>query len=115
MGEKPEKAGRLSRGVAHVSKEQDSREEQDGSKVSFSRVEPVTHNLLVPRMDNAGCRRRAYLFLIKTGFDWALPPPVTMMMKDIPAFASGTVASIIESPMNLKTTGVFEAELKVTV
>ena len=58
---------------------------------------------------------RAYLDLIKTGFDWALPPPAMMMMNDIPAFASGTVASIVESLMNLKSTGVFEAALKVTV
>jgi hypothetical protein len=55
------------------------------------------------------------LVLIKTGFDWALPPPATMMTNDIPAFASGTVASIAESLMNLKSTGVFEAALKVTV
>ena len=58
---------------------------------------------------------RAYLDLIKTGFDWALPPPATMMTNDIPAFASGTVASIAESLMNLKATDVFEAALKVTV
>ena len=57
----------------------------------------------------------AYLDLIKTGFDWALPPPETMMMNDIPAFASGTIASIVESLMNLKATGIFEAALKVTV
>ena len=57
----------------------------------------------------------AYLDLIKTGFDWALPPPATMMTNDIPAFASGTVASITESLMNLKVTGVFGAALKVTV
>jgi hypothetical protein len=57
----------------------------------------------------------AYLDLIKTGFDWALPPPATMMMKDIPDFASGTMASIDESLMNLKVTGMFEAALKVTV
>ena len=53
--------------------------------------------------------------LIKTGFDWALPPPATMMTNDIPAFASGTVASIVELLMNVKSTGVFEAALKVTV
>ena len=53
--------------------------------------------------------------LIKTGFDWALPPPATMMINDIPAFAFGTVASIAVSLMNLNTTGVFEAALKVTV
>ena len=58
---------------------------------------------------------RAYLDLIKTGFDWALPPPATIMTNDIPAFASGTVASMAESLMNLKATGVFEAALKVTV
>ena len=58
---------------------------------------------------------RAYLVLIKTGFDWALPPPATMMMNDIPAFASGTMASIVESLMNLKATGRFETALKVTV
>ena len=52
--------------------------------------------------------------LIKTGFDWALPPPATIITNDIPAFASGTVASIAESLMNLKATGMFEAELKVT-
>ena len=40
---------------------------------------------------------RAYLDLIKTGFDWALPPPATTMMNDMPAFASGTVASIVVS------------------
>ena len=38
-----------------------------------------------------------------------------MMMNDIPAFASGTVASIVESLMNLKVTGMLEAALKVTV
>ena len=58
---------------------------------------------------------RAYLDLIKTGFDWALPPPETMMTNDIPAFASGTVASIAESLMNLKATGVLDAALNVTV
>jgi len=58
---------------------------------------------------------RAYLDLIKTGFDWALPPPATMMTNDIPALASGTVTSIAVSLMNLNRTGVFEAALKVTV
>ena len=58
---------------------------------------------------------QAYLDLIRTGFDWALPPPATIMTNDIPALASGTVASIAESLINLKTTGVFEAALKVTV
>jgi hypothetical protein len=58
---------------------------------------------------------QAYLDLIKTGFDWALPPPATMMTNDIPALASGTVASIAVSLMNLNRTGVFEAALKVTV
>ena len=57
----------------------------------------------------------AYLDLIKTGFDWALPPPATMITNDIPALASGTVASIAVSLMNLNRTGVFEAALKVTV
>ena len=58
--------------------------------------------------------KRAYLDLIRTGFDWALPPPATIITNDIPAFASGTVASIAESLINLKATGAFEAELKVT-
>ena len=58
---------------------------------------------------------QAYLDLIKTGFDWALPPPATMMTNDIPALASGTVTSIAVSLMNLNRTGVFEAALKVTV
>ena len=57
----------------------------------------------------------SYLDLIKTGFDWALPPPATMITKDIPAFASGTVASIAESLMKVKFTGVLEAALNVTV
>ena len=58
---------------------------------------------------------QAYLDLIKTGLDWALPLPATMMTNDIPAVASGTVASIAVSLMNLNRTGVFEAALKVTV
>ena len=57
----------------------------------------------------------AYLDLIKTGFDWALPLPVTTMTNDMPAFASGTIASIVESLMNLKATDMFETALKVTV
>ena len=58
---------------------------------------------------------RAYLDLIKTGFDWALPPPATIITNDIPAFASGTVASIVEALLNVKSTSVFGAALKVTV
>ena len=115
MGEKPEKSGRLSSGVAHVSARSRLSRRAGRVEITSSRVAPVAHILLVSRMDHVGWRQRVYFFLIKTGFDWALPPPVTMMTKDIPAFASGTVASIIESPMNLKTTGVFEAALKVTV
>src|SRR6185503_2964365 len=70
------------------------------------------------QQNRAGSRSHwsnAYLDLIKTGFDWALPPPATMITNDIPALASGTVASIAVSLMNLNRTGVFEAALKVTV
>src|SRR5215467_14179721 len=58
---------------------------------------------------------RHYLDLISRGFDWALPPPATIMINDMPALVSGTVASTAESLRNLNSTGVFDAELKVTV
>jgi hypothetical protein len=38
---------------------------------------------------------------MRRGFDWALPPPATTMIKDIPALTSGTVASIVLSFRNL--------------
>ena len=32
---------------------------------------------------------------MSTGLDWALPPPATTIIKDMPAFASGTTASMV--------------------
>ena len=81
----------------------------------MSREEGVERPGSMRNRADIGRGERVYLDLIKTGFDWALPPPATMMTNDIPAFASGTVASIAESLMNLKSTDVLDAALKVTV
>ena len=45
----------------------------------------------------------------------ALPPPVTMITKVIPPFASGTLASTVVSFRNLKSTFAEDAELNVTL
>ena len=47
--------------------------------------------------------RKCLLGLYQESFDWAFPPPATMMMNDIPAFTSGTVASMVDSFTNLKS------------
>ena len=115
-GSKPEKTGQCSSGLARVSARSGTRETSRTSRKFPLRESRLSRTSCLSRewMMRAGAER-TYLALMSTGFDCALPPPATMMMNDIPAFASGTMASIVESPMNLKVTGMLEAALNVTV
>ena len=59
-------------------------------------------------------RGNFYLACTKNPLDLALPPPATTSMNDIPAFTSGTVASIVVSFTNLYSILAGPAALKAT-